>query len=87
MILMNEDMSHLNGMYNKGYTKALLDVKNFFEYHSDSIKYNKLYKYNGIMAILSALLEYRDELRDMGSIEDLIIKKDKDSITLIKKAR
>lgn len=52
--------------FNGGYTKALLDVQNFFSNHSDSLKFCKLYNQKGVMKVLSALIEHREELRTTG---------------------
>lgn len=75
----------LSGDYNRGYTKALIDVQNFFESHSEAMKYNKLYSHKGISAILSALIQNREELGETGEIDDLIVKKDKKNIIIRKK--
>lgn len=74
----------LNGDYNRGYTKALLDVKNFFEEHSEAMKYNKLYSHKGISAVLSALIQNHEELRETGTVDNSIVEKDKKSIIICK---
>lgn len=55
--------------YENGYTKALLDVVNWFKNHSESLKYCKLYKREGIEKVLDALLENRAELRETGDVK------------------
>lgn len=55
--------------YEHGYTKALLDVVNWFKNHSESLKYHKLYKLECIEKLLDALLENRAELRETGDVE------------------
>ena len=67
----------LSGDYNRGYTKALIDVQNFFESYSEAMKYNKLYSHKGISAVLSALIQNHEEFRETGEVDDLIVKKDK----------
>lgn len=75
----------LSGDYNRGYTKALIDVQNFFESHSEAMKYNKLYSCKGISAVLSALIQNHEEFRETGTVDDLIVKKDKKNIIIRKK--
>lgn len=55
--------------YTGGYLKALLDVKSFFETHSIALKYNRLYNQKGVMQVLNALIENRDELRTTGDVK------------------
>jgi hypothetical protein len=82
---MNEIVNpKLNGDYNRGYAKALIDVQNFLESHSEAMKYNKLYSHKGISAVLSALIQNREELRETGTVDDLIAKKDKKNIIVCK---
>lgn len=54
--------------YENGYTKALLDVVNWFKNHSESLKNHKLYKRECIEKLLDALLENRAELRETGDV-------------------
>ena len=75
----------LNGDYNRGYTKALIDVQNFLESHSEAMKYNKLYSYKGISAILVALIQNHEELRETGTVDNLIVEKDNKNIIIRKK--
>lgn len=72
----------LSGEFIRGYTKVLVDVQNFFESHSETMKYYKLYSYKGILAVLSALIQHREELRETGTVDDLIVKKDKKNIII-----
>ena len=55
--------------YEHGYTKALLDVVNWFKNHSESLKYYKLYKRECIEKLLGALLENRAVLRETGDVK------------------
>ena len=75
----------LSGGYNRGYTKALIDVQNFLESHSEAMKYNKLYSHKGISAVLSALIQNREELREAGTVGNLIVEKDNKNIIIRKK--
>lgn len=43
--------------YNGGYFKALLDVRSFFENHSQSLKFSRLYNQKGLMQVLDALIK------------------------------
>ena len=61
--------------YNHGYTKALLDVQEWFRNHSLTMRYNRLYNEKGVNAILAALVENREELRETGSVNLIVNKK------------
>jgi hypothetical protein len=58
--------SCFNSTYRQGYFKALLDVKNWWENHSESIKYLRLGSYKGALLILEKLLEVREDLMLLG---------------------
>ena len=61
-----------------GYTKALLDVKEYFEFHSESLKHNKAYNSKVIPVLIDSLIENRDEMMRIGGRNlELIITKDK----------
>lgn len=55
--------------YTGGYLKALLDVRSFFEGHSETLKLNRLYNQKGVMQLLDALIDNRDELRTTGDVK------------------
>lgn len=55
--------------FNGVYTKALVDVLNWFEGHSEDLKYHKLFNCKGVIAVLKALVEHREELRVTGNAE------------------
>lgn len=78
-------MDKLNEDYIRGYTKALLDVKSFFENYSDNLKYNKLFNESGIMALLAFLVDNREELRECGDISGIIIDKSGKRVKIVKK--
>lgn len=63
--------------YNSGYAKALLDVKEWFDNHSQTLRCNRLYNEKGIRNVFWALLENREELRDTGDVELIVDKKTK----------
>lgn len=78
-------MDKLNGDYIRGYTKALLDVKTFFENYSNNMKYNKLFNESGITALLDFIVNNREELREYGDISGIIIDKSGKRVKIIKK--
>jgi hypothetical protein len=80
-------MDRLNGDFNRGYTKALIDIKNFFDSHSDALKLYRMYNCKGITALLSFIQDNREELRETGTIENIIVSKDKNKITIRRKNR
>ena len=57
--------------YRGGYLKALLDVKSFFENHSECLKFNRLFNQKGVMKVLNALIENREELLETGDVANL----------------
>lgn len=68
--------------YRHGYKKALLDIKEWFERHSESIKFYHKYNKKGIESILAELNRNSDKLREEGGDLDIIIKKEeKDDIS------
>lgn len=70
-------MDKLNSEFIKGYTKGLLDVMNFFDEHSNALKVNKCYNQKDVHKILRFLLDNRNELRETGNIDNIIIGRDK----------
>ena len=62
-------MDKLVAGYTQGYTKALLDVKAYFETHSEAIKHNKLWNAKGVIKILDALIENREEMRETSTVK------------------
>lgn len=79
-------MDKLNGDFNRGYTTALVNVLNFFDEHSDALKANRMYNWKGVHAVLDFLLKNREELRENGTIENVIISRDKNAIVTKKGA-
>ena len=66
----------MTNSYEGGYTKALIDVVNWFENHSIAMRYNKLYNRQCVEKLLNALLENRAELRETGDV-NLVWSKEK----------
>jgi hypothetical protein len=56
----------LDTIFKQGYDKALLDVKNYFERHSIAMKQNKMYNQKGINALLQAMLDNIEIMREEG---------------------
>ena len=79
-------MDKLDGSFIRGYTKALLDVQNFFESHSEALSTYKLFNKNGVAAILKFLIENRDELREYGNIDDILVRKEPKKIIITKRS-
>lgn len=55
--------------YNHGYSKAVLDVYEYFVSHSGAMKYYRMYNQKGIEMILKQLVENRQELRMYGDVK------------------
>lgn len=79
-------MDKLGGLFIRGYTKALLDAQNFFEGHSEALSTYKLFNKNGVTAILKFLIENRDELREYGNIEEILVRKEPKKIIITKRS-
>lgn len=79
-------MDKLNGDFNRGYTTALVNVLSFFDEHSDALKANRMYNQKGVHAVLDFLLKNREELRENGTIENVIVSRDKNAIAIRKGA-
>lgn len=79
-------MDKLNGDFNRGYTTALVNVLTFFDEHSDALKANRMYNQKCVHAVLDFLLKNREELRENGTIENVIVSRDKNAIAIRKGA-
>lgn len=77
-------MDKLNGDFNRGYTTALVNVLSFFDEHSDALKANRMYNQKGVHAVLDFLLKNREELCENGTIENVIVSRDKNAIVIRK---
>lgn len=61
--------------YRGGYTKALLDVKEILENHSESLAYRKVLTKKSIKnlsAIIDGMIEYKDVLMKWGDHADCL---------------
>lgn len=66
--------------YKNGYNKALSDVFNWFEKHSESLKFHKMYNNKSILALLKCMSNNSESMLELGEDCDFIIKKDGKSI-------
>jgi hypothetical protein len=66
-------MDAWNVQYEKGYLKALIDIKNLFEARSDSMKHLRLNNSKGISRIMSAVIENRREFMESGGDSKIVI--------------
>lgn len=58
-------IQRLSGDFNKGYTKAIQDMIEVFEYVNNDLKYNNIrMNYKWVEKILKCCLENREKLRD-----------------------
>lgn len=63
--------------YQGGYTKALLDVRDFFEYHNNTLKHNRMYNSKMIFIVLNGLINARHKMMEIGG-RDLTMRLSKD---------
>ena len=68
----------------EGYTKALLDVKNWLSKHPMALKYNKLYNEKGLNALMEAFIENADTFIESGEDTQFILTNSKQKIVLDK---
>lgn len=72
----------LDTTHKQGYDQALLDVKNWIERHSKSMKYHKLNNAKGIMMLMNAFIENSEKLREYGDYTEFVLSSDKKKIIL-----
>ena len=58
--------------YENGYRKAISDIRNWFENHTETMKHNRLFNHRGVIDILSAMERYPDKMIAYG--EDTMFK-------------
>lgn len=46
--------------FENGYKQAVLDILNYIDKHSETMKHNKLFSYNGIRLLLRAIQDNHD---------------------------
>ena len=71
--------------YRQGYFKALLDVKNYFDTHSETLKNLKMYNSKNIPLLLQAFVENADTMMFYGDNLNLKLSKDGKRVFLDKK--
>ena len=59
----------VRGEYNRGHTRGLLDVKDYLTKHEFDIKASKLNTFKGVLKVIDALIENREELRSTGTVK------------------
>ena len=62
--------------FRRGYFQALLDVKNYFDNHSESLKIHKMYNSKKIPILLQAFIDNREKMMLEGDMVEIIIKPD-----------
>jgi hypothetical protein len=62
-------------VYRQGYDRALLDVKEWFDRHSMSLKMERLYSKQGIDLLLNALIENSERFSVEGDEMELYYNK------------
>lgn len=77
-------MTKVNDGYRQGYFKALLDVKNYFDSHSEVLKHYKMYNAKKIQLLLEAFLENVDLMIICGDHIDLKLSADGKKVELMK---
>ena len=63
-------------LVSKGYFHAMLDINNWFEQHSDTLKFDKMYNKKGIHSILQAMLNNTDIMQKYGEFTEFVKKED-----------
>lgn len=58
--------------YRGGYLKALLDVKNYFDSHSDMLKHLRMYNSKKIPLLLQAFVDNADKMMLEGDNIDFV---------------
>ena len=72
-----------NFLYRQGYFKALLDVKNYFDKHSESLKCLKMCNSKKIPLLLQAFIDNADEMMMWGDEIELKLSKDGKRVLLV----
>lgn len=62
--------------YRSGYMNAISDVKEWFERHSESVRYYRMYNKKGIEKILSVMMDNSEKIMELGEFYDLTIPKE-----------
>lgn len=62
--------------YRSGYMNAIFDVKDWFERHSEAVRYYRMYNKKGIEKILSVMMDNLEKMMELGGFYDLTISKE-----------
>lgn len=63
--------------YRQGYLKALMDVKDYLDYHSESLKHNRAFNSKKIPLLCQAFIDYHEVMMTYGGSElELILTKE-----------
>lgn len=76
---------YLNFEYKQGYFKALQDVKNYFDSHSDVLKKHKMYNAKKLPILLQAFLDNWDKMVYEGDNIEITIKEVQNEHNTVKK--
>ena len=71
-------------VYRQGYDRALLDVKEWFDRHSMSLKMERLYSKQGIDLLLNALIENSERFSVEGDEMELYYNKNEKKMKCMK---
>ena len=70
--------------YENGYTQALLDVKNWFERHSNSLRYYRLCNTRCIPLILNCMMKNHTRMMDRGEDFEIVWRREEMTDTRVK---
>lgn len=59
-------MDKLNGDFNRGYTKALSDLKGWLDRNEEWLKVWKIYPKKSTLLLLDGIIRNRDTFRELG---------------------
>ena len=62
--------------FEHGYAKAIIDITNYIEHHSETLKTNKLMNRKGILLLLKAMYENRETFLEVGEDINFILTKE-----------
>ena len=66
--------------YENGYIQALLDVKDYIQQHSETLKRNRLSNCKGFLKLLSAMAKYWNTMLTYGADASFILTNEKEII-------
>jgi hypothetical protein len=69
--------------YENGYTKALIDVKNWFKKHSISMNYYKMYNQKNIEMLLNAICKGAYVFQQYGEDTEMTFEQNKNRVSKV----